>query len=250
MNDVLKLMKERKSCRSFEVNKPIPNQELRAILEAIQNAPTSVYGQQYSAILIKEPKKLDEFMHLIASKSSFKPQSHIGECSAFILFVADFKKMDEVVKYEGKTLEVTKNVEALLTGAVDVGIALGAGTVAAESLGLGTVCIGALRGAMQECIDHFKLPKYVLPICGLCLGYPTTKGANVKKKLRLPYESFVFENEYNLKDFKNTIKEYNELTAKEVYEGRFRWSENISAYYASTKYPKNTQIIIKQGFEF
>lgn len=248
MNAVIKQMKERKSCRHFEPNKKIPKEILQDILLATQNAPTSVYGQQYSAIIIQDKDKLKHIQDMIASKKHFKPQKHIGECSAFVLFVSDFNKMKEVVEYEGKQMRINENIEALLTGAVDVGIALGAMSVAAESAGLGSVCIGALRGAMQECIDYFKLPKYVLPICGMCLGYPTAKGASVPKKLRLPLKSFAFEDEYKLDNFKQTIKEYNELTAKEVYANRFRWSENITAYYANEKYPENEAVIKQQGY--
>lgn len=248
--DIYKQMLERKSCRGFDLDRPLEDEKLKKILLAVQNAPTSVYGQQMSAIVIKDAKKLATFRDMIVSTTSYKAQTHIGECQAFVLFVSDFKKMQEVMEYENKELKVTENVEALLTGAVDVGIALGVATVVAESMGLGTVCIGALRGALKECIDFFKLPKYVLPICGICIGYPSQKGAGVKKKLRLPYESFVFEDYYQLKDFKKVIKEYNELTNKEVYDGRFTWSTNIAAYYAHEKYKENSSIIKAQGYEF
>ena len=44
--------------------------------------------------------------------------------------------------------------------------------VAAESMGLGTCCIGGIRQASLSFVKELNLPKYVFPVIGLCLGYP------------------------------------------------------------------------------
>lgn len=248
MNNFIKKLQNRKSIRNFIANKPIDEELLKDILLAARAAPTSIYAQQSSVIVLKEAGELSKIMQLLASKNSGKTQAHIADASVFMLFVADFNKMREVLEYEGEELKVTKSIEALLIGAVDVGIAMEAASVAAEELGLGTVCIGAVRGAMEELIEYFKLPKYVLPICGLCLGYPSEEGLKTRQKLRLPLESFAFDKKYALKDFKNTIKAYNELTHEKVYNKRYIWSKNISAFYSQEAYRDNASLIKKQGF--
>ena len=62
--------------------------------------------------------------------------------------------------------------EVTLIGAVDAGIMAQNVLLAAESLGLGGVYIGALRNNAQKVSDVLNLPDYCVPLVGLCLGYP------------------------------------------------------------------------------
>ena len=65
-----------------------------------------------------------------------------------------------------------QDIDTLLVGAHEVGIALEAAVVAAESLGLGTVPIGDVRKNALEIVHELQLPEYVFPMLGLCIGYP------------------------------------------------------------------------------
>ena len=49
-------------------------------------------------------------------------------------------------------------------GAHDVGIAMENAVVAAESMGLGTCCIGGIRQASLSFVKELNLPKYVFPV--------------------------------------------------------------------------------------
>ncbi|SUG89245.1 oxygen-insensitive NADPH nitroreductase [Salmonella enterica subsp. enterica] len=64
---------------------------------------------------------------------------------------------------------------------------------AAESLGLGGVYIGGIRNNIESVTELLKLPKHVLPLFGLCLGWPAD---NPDLKPRLPAELVVHENQY------------------------------------------------------
>lgn len=48
--------------------------------------------------------------------------------------------------------------------------------VAAESFGLGTVPIGDIQLHAFEAIWELNLPQYVVPMLGLCVGYPGVSG--------------------------------------------------------------------------
>ena len=63
--------------------------------------------------------------------------------------------------------------------------------LAAESLGLGGVYIGALRNDAQKVSDVLNLPDYCVPLVGLCLGYPDQ---DPPLKPRLPKEMVYAEN--------------------------------------------------------
>lgn len=246
--DVIDKMIDRKSARDF-TGEGIDASMLEDILRAAQNAPTSIYGQQVSVIVIEDKARLEALANLIASKAKSKVQRHIVDAGAFLLFTSDFNKMHKVLEYEGQDLGVVENIEALLTGAVDVGIALEAATQAAECMGLGTVCIGGIRAALSEAIEFCSLPRLVLPICGLCIGVLDRPRHDAKpKKLRLPLCVYAHKDRYRLDDFASVIASYNALTDKEVYAGRFVWSKNIAAYYHGALNAKNAEVIKKQGY--
>lgn len=62
--------------------------------------------------------------------------------------------------------------EQLLLGCVDTALMGQNALVAAESLGLGGVFIGGIRNHIADVTSLLALPQQVLPLFGLCLGYP------------------------------------------------------------------------------
>ena len=48
-------------------------------------------------------------------------------------------------------------------------------SLAAESAGLGSCAISALRNHPQEVAEILELPDKVFPVAGLCLGYPAAE---------------------------------------------------------------------------
>ena len=65
---------------------------------------------------------------------------------------------------------------------------------AAESLGLGGVYIGGVRANITELTEVLNLPKHVVPLVGLCIGYPSGEKPGLKP--RLPQSMVMFENQY------------------------------------------------------
>ena len=95
----------------------------------------------------------------------------------------------------------------LIISSHDVGIAIQNTIVAAESMGLGNVDIGAIRIKFLEVIKLLNLPKYVILLIGLCVGYPD---ADSQIKSRFPHQSVCFENKYDTKKAKTGVDEYDE----------------------------------------
>lgn len=86
----------------------------------------------------------------------------------------DFYRAKLAAEKHQKQLQIVDDIEAILIGSTDVGIALGGAVVAAESMGLGTVPIGGIRRDPQIFVELLNLPEYVFPVCGLSIGYPKT----------------------------------------------------------------------------
>ena len=127
-------------------------------------------------------------------------------------------------------------VDTLLVGAHDVGIAIQNAVVAAESLGLGTVDIGAVRIKCLEITKELNLPKYVIPMIGLCVGYPDD---NPGLKPRMPMKAVFFEDKYDTEKAKAGMEEYDEtfkkyLAERETNSRDGNWSKSITNTYIQT----------------
>src|SRR5690606_27313084 len=83
-------------------------------------------------------------------------------------------------------------------------------TVAAESLGLGAVYIGAIRNKSAEVAAELGLPPHVFPLFGMAVGRPDPEQpADIKP--RLPQEAVLFREQYAWTDDRHAAaKSYDE----------------------------------------
>ena len=146
---------------------------------------------------------------------------------------------------------VVSQIDNLIVGANEVGIALGTAVVAAESFGLGTVPIGDIRLHAFEAIRELNLPKYVVPMLGLCVGYPAEEPG---QKPRLPKEAVCFEEKYNF-DLTRLLKQYDEQYA--VYLRKRPWNSRVGDWTGMNAdfyrppychYPEVPEMLAQQGF--
>ena len=85
MNQTIQQLKDRKSVRVFE-DKPIPPQEVSAILEAAVNAPTAGNQQLYTIINVTDPKLKEQL------SESCDHQPFIAKAPLVLVFCADCRK--------------------------------------------------------------------------------------------------------------------------------------------------------------
>ncbi|MBS7772295.1 nitroreductase NfsA, partial [Klebsiella pneumoniae] len=112
-------------------------------------------------------------------------QKHVAQAAEFC---ADFNRHLQICPDAQLGL-----AEQLLLGVVDTAMMAQNALIAAESLGLGGVYIGGLRNNIEAVTKLLKLPQHVLPLFGLCLGWPAD---NPDLKPRLPASILVHENSY------------------------------------------------------
>ena len=88
MSDLLELIKTRKSVRTY-LDKQIPDEDLRKILEAGRLAPSWMNVQSWKFILIKSQENKD----LLSELSLGQP--HVKNAAALIVCVADMNAWEE-----------------------------------------------------------------------------------------------------------------------------------------------------------
>ena len=247
MNPVLECLFNHKSIRKYK-NQPLEDEKLQLIVKAAQSAPTWCNGEQVSIIAVKEQALKDKL------KGFCFNQEYISTCSVFLVFCADFYRVSIAFEKAGKTKEdfekYMTHIDTLIIGSHDVGISMQNAVVAAESLGLGTVCIGGIRINPIDVVKELNLPKYVIPICGLCVGYPDQDPG---LKPRFPPKYICFENKYDVENAKPGVDEYDEIYKKYLAERESNsrdsnWSESIAKIYSMTLATQDYELLKQQGY--
>ena len=162
---------------------------LETLIAAAQSAATSSNLQTWSVIAVTDPEKKAAIARLSAG------QKHIEQCPLFLAWIADTARNERLGAEEGVTLEVLPYLETFLVAAIDAALAAQNAVVAAESIGLSTVYIGAMRNNALEVAKILGLPQGTIGVFGLCVGYAAPGVAN-EVKPRLPQEAILFHDTY------------------------------------------------------
>lgn len=243
-NEVIDKMLAHRSIRSY-TDEIVSDKDLDCIVRAVQAAPNWVNLQLVSMITIRNTERRKLFADLCGH------QPHIAEAPVFLIFCADYYRIALACKAKGQTLdEVMQDIDTLLVGAHETGIALEAAIVAAESLGLGTVPIGDVRKNAKEVIHELQLPKYVFPMLGLCIGYPANDPG---LKPRFPKEAVCFEEVYNPHSEKQLAeydKTYSQYLLERPWNNRVgNWMDLAADFYKHPyHYQGVTDALWEQGF--
>jgi nitroreductase len=188
-NDVIASLLAHRSVRGYRPD-PLPPGTLETLVAAAQSAATSSNLQAWSVVAVNDPATRAEFARIANN------QKHIEECPLFLAFCADLSRNARLGEAEGVTLESLPYVETFLVAAIDAALAAQNTVVAAESLGLSTLYIGAMRNNPQRVAELLALPPGVVCVFGMCIGYPKA-GAESAVKPRLAQPAILFRERYD-----------------------------------------------------
>lgn len=161
-------------------------QHVEQIVRAVQSALNWVNFQLVSIVAVKDPARRRLFSRLCGN------QPWIAEAPVFLVFCADYYRIQLACQRKNQSMEnIMKDIDTPIVGAHESGIAIATAVVAAE--GLGTVVIGDIRKNPKEVIRELNLPPFVMPMLGLCIGYPSHDPG---VKPRLPRQTVYFEETY------------------------------------------------------
>jgi nitroreductase len=219
---ILDQLLEHRSVRSF-TDAPLPEGTLEALIAAAQSAASSSNLQVWSVVAVQSPERK-------ARLSAFAGnQAHIRQAPLFLVWLADLSRANRVGEREGVELAAVPYLESLLLGTIDAALAAQNAVVALESLGLGSVYIGAIRNDIEGVAKELELPPQVYPVFGLCVGYPSPeRPAQVKP--RLPQTAVLHHETYSLEAELPAIEAYDDrLGAFYQQEGMKAsgWSEQV-----------------------
>ncbi|ARJ40607.1 nitroreductase A [Pantoea alhagi] len=237
MTPTIELLRTHRSIRAF-TDQPISDEQREAIIAAAQSASTSSFLQCSSIIRITD-KALREQMVTLSGG-----QQYVAQAAEFWVFCADFQRNLQICPEAQLGL-----AEQLLLGCVDTAIMGQNAMVAAESLGLGGVYIGGIRNNIEQVTGLLGLPQHVLPLFGMCLGWPQHE-PDVKP--RMPATMLVHENRYQPLD-RHQLDEYDrQLEAYYQQRDSNQRSDNFSNHIRRTIVRESRPFILdylhKQGW--
>jgi FMN reductase [NAD(P)H] len=249
MNPVLESLFKHQSIRKYK-DQPLEDEKLQLIIKAFQAAPNWCNAQHVSVIVVKDPARKQKLAELSLN------QPYIASCSAFLVFCADYYRTAYAFEKNGVSSEQIDNfieqLDNLFLCGHECGIAMQNAIVAAESMGLGTVPIGLIRKESLEVVKELELPKYVIPIVGLCVGYPDD---NPGIKPRLPPAAVCFEEKYDTAKSKSGVDEFDEsynkyLVNRDSNARDQNWTKGLSEKYLNFfgLYDNDYELLKQQGF--
>lgn len=173
MNATLKLLTDRASCRVFK-NKRVPAAVVDKLVEAGIHAPTGGNLQPYSIIKIEKTaavKKLAKFCW----------QPFLAKAPLHFVFCVDLHRHKRWAMLENAPYSADRSLRPFWIAFQDTIICAQNMCVAADALGLGSVYIGPVFDSMAQIRRMCKLPKGVVPVVSLAVGYPKVKPPRRKK---------------------------------------------------------------------
>jgi hypothetical protein len=123
-------------------------------------------------------------------------QKHIEQCPLYIAWVADLSRNERLSRLERIELETLPWLETFMVACIDTALAAQNAVVAAQSLGLRTVYIGAMRNDPVRVAELLGLPPRAFVVFGLCVGYADPEAKN-EVKPRLPQSTVLHHERYD-----------------------------------------------------
>ena len=220
--DLFETLMKRRSVRSFE-DRPVPADVMGKLLDAANNAPTGGNIQPLSIIVVENAEDREELSEIVGG------QPWVRNAPVSLIFCLDFHRVKRWAEMFDVEFLGEQILGSFLIGYADVMCAAQSVVVLAESLGLGSVYVGTIQANMRQASEHFGVPRHVLPLMVLSLGYPKSVPKHIPKlatdvvvhrdRYRVPSDKEVreaFESKYG--DITDDVDAYLERAYVEAVE--------------------------------
>lgn len=222
--------RNRRSVRAFRGE--APSRELIGnILRDAMRAPNTGNMQLYSAVVTRDPARLEALRPAHFSQPASQAPVLVTVCADVRRFERWCEVSDAVPQF--------RNLQGLTAAVIDAAIYAQQIITIAEMQGLGTCWLGTTTYNAPEIAAALKLPKGVVPVGCIAIGWPDGQPAQCE---RLPLRAVVYEEEY---------PEFSDEEIKELYRAKDDFSENakfvaengkqtLAQVFTDVRYPAST----------
>ncbi len=205
MNEVIKLIENRKSVRNFTGEK-VDKRDLELILRTLLRMPNSRNLQKLSFVVLQDKEKIEKLSEYCGK------QKQVATADAVVIIVGDYSKLIGSLKIKEEEVEENIFSTSIISDMFgDAGIAAATIDLLGNSLGYGSTIIGGVFSVEPlEIVKLLNLPRHTFPIYGVTLGVPEEFVKNSPLKPRTKFENVVFFEEYDKEKAIEGVIDYNE----------------------------------------
>jgi nitroreductase/FMN reductase [NAD(P)H] len=207
---------------------------LRLLCACALSAPSKSDLQQGDILVIRDKKKRDAIAGLLPE------MPWLADAPVFLVFLANGRRLPEIARLRGRPFP-NDHLDLFFNATVDAAIVMTTFLHAAEAVGLGCCPISVIRDHARVISDMLELPAKVIPVAGMCVGWPAEEGGITP---RLSLDVTVHEERFTEKDLAGKIDAYDRRrAATRPYRGQrdtgrfgrsesYGWSEDKARQYA------------------
>lgn len=248
MSEISDILSNRRTIRKY-ASEPVDDKLLNDILTMGCRTSTTGNMQVYSIVITKDEGKKRELAPLHFN------QKMITEAPVVLTFCADFNRFNKWCRLRNAEPGYD-NFLSFMTAAIDALLFAQTVCIAAESKGLGICYLGTTTYTADKIIEILKLPKGVVPVTTVTLGWPAEKPEQVD---RLPLEAIIHYEVYSdysddriasfykvkeqRQDSQQFVKENDKQSLAQVFTDiRYKKTDNV--YFSKTL----LKVLKDQGF--
>ncbi len=234
-----RLLAPHRSIRAFRPE-PLPDGTLERLVAEAQRAPTDATAQMYSFVRVADAESRRRIAALAGD------QTHIRTAAEFLIVCADVRRLARVLELNGRK-PGRFPATGLHFATVDAALAAQRLVDAAEALGLGTVCVGGILDGIEELVDLLGLPPGVVPLFGVCLGWP---GEDPAERPRIATSSVLHTDRYRDQEAGAVARDVQVMAATTRSRD---WVKVLSRYFTEggvmeAREPALRRVLERQGF--
>jgi nitroreductase len=237
MAEVLDSLYNRRTIRKYSTEN-VNDELLNELLMAGCRASTTGNMQVYSIIVTRDGNRKKELSPLHFN------QKMVIEAPVLLTFCADFNRFTKWCVLRN-AIPGYDNFLSFMTAAIDVLLVAQTVCIAAEAKGLGICYLGTTTYMAHKIIEVLNLPKGVVPITTVSLGWPDEKP---EQPDRLPLESVVHQEIYSDYSDEDIEKIYREKenrndSAQFIKENK---KETLAQVFTDVRYKKEDNVFFSK----
>ena len=159
----------RAACAGAFFDRDVPPDLLRLLCACALSAPSKSDLQQGDILIVRENDRRAAIADLLPE------MPWVREAPVFLVFLANGRRVPQVAQMRGKPFP-NDHLDLFFNATVDAAIVLATFLRAAEAVGLGCCPISVIRDRAREVSELLELPEKVVPIAGMCVGWPADEG--------------------------------------------------------------------------
>jgi nitroreductase len=144
---------------------PVPAELVSMLAACALSAPTKSYLQQVDIVDVRAPARRAALCALVPSMPWMK------QAPAILVFCANGRRFRRLFERKARAF-TNDHLDAFFNPVVDASLVMMNFINAAGAIGLTSCPISMIRNAPDRLAEVLELPERIIPVAGLCVGYP------------------------------------------------------------------------------